>query len=116
MLNTFFGLWQMNPIWPDTFIKDRVDWLTFNRLALKAARRNPALLVWLNWQVPGMIIGCWLGNYFSFSMPCLALWWAVGLGTFFARIKAWLEPGIPPCGCGCLLKVTLSPLEWDVHI
>ena len=41
MLNTFFGLLANEP--PevaDTFIKDRTDWFTFNRLALIAARKK----------------------------------------------------------------------------
>lgn len=41
MLNTFFGLLASEPETADTFIKDRTDWLTFNRLALKAASQNP---------------------------------------------------------------------------
>jgi len=68
-----------------------VDWLTFNRLALKAARRNPALLVWI-WVCRCQ--GCTLvvlHFYFSFHALLSAL---VGswFGYFLARIKAWLEP------------------------
>jgi lycopene cyclase CruA len=97
MLNTFFGLLADEPPFvADTFIKDRVDWLTFNRLALKAARRNPALLVWI-WELAGARdIVRWLGNYFNFSFHAL-LSALVGswFGYFLARIQPWLEPRYP---------------------
>src|SRR4028119_1360734 len=68
MLNTFFGLLADEPpAVADTFIKDRFSWLTFNRLALKAAWRNPALLPWI-WEMAGAKdIFRWLGSYFSFT-------------------------------------------------
>lgn len=68
MLNTFFGLLADEPETADTFIKDRTDWLTFNRLALKAARTNPALLLWI-WEMAGsQDMMSWLGAYFSFTL------------------------------------------------
>ncbi|MGK7886200.1 MAG: flavin-dependent dehydrogenase, partial [Crocosphaera sp.] len=68
MLNTFFGLLADSP--PevaDTFIKDRTTWLMFTRLALKAARKNPALLLWI-WEMAGnKDLIRWLGSYFEFT-------------------------------------------------
>lgn len=68
MLNTFFGvLADSKAEITDRFIKDRVDWLTFNRLALKAAIKNPSLLGWI-WQMAGTKdILRWLSSYFQFS-------------------------------------------------
>ncbi len=73
MLNTFFGvLAESKAEIADRFIKDRVDWLTFNRLALMAALKNLRLLGWI-WQMAGTKdILRWLGSYseFSFSALC----------------------------------------------
>ncbi len=112
MLNTFFGLLADEP--PevaDNFIKDRCDWFTFNRLALKAARKNPALLLWIwqlagfkdlvrwlgNWQLAGFKdLVRWLGNYFNFGIHALV---STLLSTWFPRfllrIRPWLEPRYP---------------------
>ncbi|MEA5513151.1 flavin-dependent dehydrogenase [Nodularia sp. UHCC 0506] len=97
MLNTFFGLLADEP--PevaDNFIKDRCDWLTFNRLALKAARKNPALLLWI-WQLAGFRdLVRWVGNYFSFGLDSLV---SVLLRGWFPpllmRSQSWLEPRYP---------------------
>ncbi len=92
MLNTFFGLLADEP--PevaDNFIKDRFDWLTFNRLALKAARRNPALLPWI-WQLAGVKdIFRWLGSYFSFTRHSLV---SGLLRGWFPRVVRYLQPWI----------------------
>ncbi|HBW32934.1 MAG TPA: flavin-dependent dehydrogenase [Nostoc sp. UBA8866] len=97
MLNTFFGLLADEP--PevaDNFIKDRCDWLTFNRLALKAARKNPALLLWI-WQLAGpKDLVRWLGNYFNFGRHALvnallSAWFP----RFLLKIKPWLETNNP---------------------
>ncbi|TAF05337.1 MAG: flavin-dependent dehydrogenase [Nostocales cyanobacterium] len=97
MLNTFFGLLADEP--PevaDNFIKDRCDWFTFNRLALKAARKNPALLIWI-WQMAGFRdLVRWLGNYFNFGRHAFV---SALLGKWFPQflksIQAWLEPRYP---------------------
>ncbi|GBF81708.1 lycopene cyclase CruA [Aphanothece sacrum FPU1] len=72
MLNTFFGLLADSP--PevsDTFIKDKTTWLMFTRLALKAARKNPILLLWI-WEMAGSKdILRWLRSYFNFSLDAL---------------------------------------------
>ncbi|MBW4686611.1 MAG: flavin-dependent dehydrogenase [Komarekiella atlantica HA4396-MV6] len=97
MLNTFFGLLvDEPPEVADNFIKDRCDWLTFNRLALKAARKNPALLLWI-WQLAGpRDLLRWLGNYFNFGRHALV---SALLSTWFPRflnrINPWLEARYP---------------------
>jgi lycopene cyclase CruA len=97
MLNTFFGLLADEP--PpvaDNFIKDRADWLTFNRLALKAARRNPALLPWI-WELAGAKdIFRWLGSYLSFTGSALVSWLLRGwFPATVRRLQPWLENRYP---------------------
>jgi len=69
MLNTFFGLLADSP--PevaDTFIKDKTTWLMFTRLALKAATKNPLLLLWI-WEMAGTSdLIRWLGVFGDFSL------------------------------------------------
>lgn len=97
MLNTFFGLLAAEP--PkvaDTFIKDRTDWLTFNRLALVAARKNPALLSWI-WEMAGnKDLIRWLGSYMAFNLDALR---NLLLGSWFPawikRSQPWLEKQYP---------------------
>ncbi|MEH1874982.1 NAD(P)/FAD-dependent oxidoreductase [Nostoc sp.] len=97
MLNTFFGLLADEPQEvADNFIKDRCDWLTFNRLALKAASKNPALLLWI-WQLAGpRDLGRWLGSYFNFGRHALvSALLSPWFGRFLNRIGFWLEPRNP---------------------
>ncbi len=86
MLNTFFGLLADEP--PEvaeTFIKDRTDWLTFSRLAIKAARKNPALLIWI-WQMAGTKdLIRWLGSYLDFTLDSIK---NLLMGKWF---KKWLS-------------------------
>ncbi|MGB7441922.1 MAG: flavin-dependent dehydrogenase [Coleofasciculaceae cyanobacterium] len=97
MLNTFFGLLADEPLEvADNFIKDRFGWLTFNRLALKAARRNPALIPWI-WEMAGTRdLMRWLGSYFSFTLQALVSWL---LGGWFPKLirtlQPWLETPYP---------------------
>ncbi len=97
MLNTFFGLLADEP--PevaDIFIKDRTDWFTFTRLALIAARKNPALLIWI-WEMAGskdMIR--WLGSYFSFNKDALRnLLLSRWFPSFLKQSQPWLEKQNP---------------------
>lgn len=97
MLNTFFGLLADEP--PevaDNFIKDRFGWLTFNRLALKAARRNPALIPWI-WEMAGTRdLLRWLGSYFSFTLQSLVSWLVSGWFPKLIRLlRPWLETRYP---------------------
>ncbi len=97
MLNNFFGLLADEPLEvADNFIKDRFDWLTFNRLALKAAWNNPALLLWI-WELAGTKdLLRWTGNYFDFSRHALVSTLLSGwFPRFLRRIGSWLEPRYP---------------------
>ena len=97
MLNTFFGLLiDETPEVTDNFIKDRCDWFTFNRLALKAAMKNPTLLLWI-WQLAGWRdLLRWLGNYVSFTRHALV---SLVLGRWFPQFlywnQSWLENHFP---------------------
>ena len=97
MLNTFFGLLvDEAPEVTDNFIKDRCDWFTFNRLALKAASKNPPLLLWI-WQLAGwQDLLRWLGNYFNFARHALI---SVILGAWLPQVlkwsQSWLETRFP---------------------
>lgn len=96
MLNTFFGiLAQSPPEVPNTFIKDRTNWLLFNRLALKAARQNPALLAWI-WDLAGARdLIRWTGSYLVFTWQSflgVILGWLPKVGR---RMQPWLEPRFP---------------------
>ena len=93
MLNTFFGLLaEEPPEVADTFIKDRTDWFTFTRLALIAARKNPALLVWI-FQMAGVKdLLRWLGSYLSFNLDALRnLLLASWFPGVLQRFRPWLE-------------------------
>jgi lycopene cyclase CruA len=97
MLNTFFGLLADEP--PevaDTFIKDRFDWLTFNRLALKAAKQNPALIPWI-WQMAGSRdLLRWLGAYWEFTLDSAKNFLLKGwLPNWLERSQPWLEKRYP---------------------
>ncbi|WP_293108211.1 hypothetical protein [Moorena sp. SIOASIH] len=97
MLNTFFGLLADEP--PevsDTFIKDRFSWLTFNRLALKAARRNPALIPWI-WEMAGAKdFLLWVGSYLSFTSNAFVSGLLKGwFPSLVRRLQPWLEKRYP---------------------
>lgn len=97
MLNTFFGLLaEEPPEVADTFIKDRTDWLTFTRLALIAARKNPALLVWI-WEMAGSTdMIRWLGSYYSFNVDALRnLLLGSWLPGWIKKSQPWLEKKHP---------------------
>jgi len=97
MLNTFFGiLADEPPDVADTFIKDRFEWLTFMQLALKAAKKNPALLPWI-WELAGpKDIWRWLGSFLNFTFSALI---SGLLGSWFPalvqRLQPWLEDSAP---------------------
>jgi lycopene cyclase CruA len=96
-LNTFFGLLANEPpIVADIFIKDRTDWITFNRLALKAAGQNPALLWWI-WKIAGAKdIFRWLGSYLVFSVNAIVNFlFANWIPTLATQIQPWLETKSP---------------------
>ena len=97
MLNTFFGvLASESPAVADGFIKDRADWVSFNRMALKAAWKNPALLLWI-WELAGARdLTRWLGAYFNFAFSALLSGLLGGwFPRFIQRVQPWLEPRNP---------------------
>jgi lycopene cyclase CruA len=96
MLNTFFGiLAEESPEVADRFIKDRAGWIPFNRMAIKAAWRNPALLLWI-WELAGTKdLLRWVGSYLNFTWSALVSWlfqWIPGMAR---SIQPWLEPRYP---------------------
>lgn len=96
ILNTFFGiLVGQKLVVAETFIKDRIDWLTFNRLALEAAGKNPSLLMWILDFVTLRDIWRWLRSYLSFTLLALASWLFGWLPSFARRVQPWLEPRYP---------------------
>lgn len=96
MLNTFFGiLASESPEVADRFVKDRGGWLPFNRMAIKAAWQNPALLLWI-WQLAGpKDLLRWLGSYVNFTLTALISWLLGWLPRFARSIQPWLEPRNP---------------------
>lgn len=94
MLNTFFGvLASESPEIVDAFMKDRTSWPAFNRMALKAAWKNPALLLWI-WELAGpKDLLRWTGNYLDFSLHALA---SSLFGRWFPRVVQWLRPWVEP--------------------
>jgi lycopene cyclase CruA len=96
MLNTFFGiLADEDAEVSDRFIKDRAGWVSFNRMALKAARTNPALLLWI-WELAGATdLMRWVGSYLSFTLAALLSWLFQWLPKFARQIQPWLEPRYP---------------------
>jgi lycopene cyclase CruA len=97
MLNTFFGiLAQESPQAAEAFVKDRFGWLPFNRMALKAAFTNPAILIWIWEAVQPQDFGRWLGSYWSFTLAAfvnalLASWFP----QWVRRLQPWLESNAP---------------------
>lgn len=97
MLNNFFGILAAEPPQvADTFIKDRAGWLPFNRMAIKAAVQNPALLYWI-WDLVGAKdLLRWVVSYLSFTFDALLNFllggWLPGL---VRRLQGWLEPNHP---------------------
>ncbi|MDY6901734.1 MAG: flavin-dependent dehydrogenase, partial [Cyanobacteriota bacterium] len=97
MLNNFFGLLADEPEEvADNFIKDRFDLSTFNRLALKAAKKNPALLLWI-WQLAGAKdLLRWVGNYIDFTRHTIvSALFGKWFGKFVLQIQPKLEPRFP---------------------
>ncbi len=92
MLNNFFGLLadESSEV-ADNFIKDRFDLSTFNRLALKAAKKNTALLLWI-WQLAGAKdLLRWVGNYIDFTRHTIA---STALSKFLERFIRKIQPNL----------------------
>lgn len=96
ILNTFFGILAEEPTAvPEAFIKDRTDWLTFNQLALKAAWKNPKLLVWIFDLIDFNDVRRWLLSYLNFTLFALGNWLFGWLPSFARRVGPWLAPRLP---------------------
>ncbi|MEG4320785.1 MULTISPECIES: flavin-dependent dehydrogenase [unclassified Microcoleus] len=96
ILNTFFGILAEQELTvAETFIKDRVDWLTFNRLAIQAAGKNPSLLLWILDFVTLGDVWRWLGSYLTFTLLAVASWLFGWLPSFARKVQPWLEPRYP---------------------
>jgi lycopene cyclase CruA len=97
MLNTFFGLLADSP--PevaDIFIKDRTSWLMFNKLAIIAARQNPALIVWI-WQMAGARDFIrWVGAYLAFTFDAILSIFLMGwFPQWLEKSQGWLDKKYP---------------------
>ncbi|AFY68915.1 hypothetical protein Pse7367_0611 [Thalassoporum mexicanum PCC 7367] len=97
MLNTFFGVLTMvDPEVSDRFIKDRASWLEFNRLALIAAFKNPALLLWIVDMAGVKDMLRWLSSYFGFTRSAIVnALFGRWLALVLPKLKSWLEPKYP---------------------
>jgi lycopene cyclase CruA len=110
MLNTFFGLLadEPQPV-SDRFIKDRLSWLMFNRLALIAAFKNPKLILWILEMAGTKDLLKWLSSYGSFTRNSLA---NAILGGWLPNVirgsQSWLEPANP--------RLWLRLLSWSYAI
>ena len=110
MLNTFFGLLADEPqTVSDRFIKDRLSWLMFNRLALVAAFKNPRLIFWIVEMAGTKDLLKWLCSYGSFtrnslSNALLGAW----LPLLIRNCQTWLEPSNP--------RLWLRLLSWSYAI
>lgn len=97
MLNTFFGLLANEP--PevaDTFIKDRASWGLFNRLALKAAWMNPALIAWIWEQAGAKDFLRWVGSYLSFTLDSvIGVIFRSWFPQWLKNNQSWLEKRFP---------------------
>jgi len=97
MLNTFFGLLAKEP--PevaDTFIKDRASWGLFNRLAVKAAKMNPAIVPWIWEQAGAKDFFRWVGSYLSFTLDAIISFLFRGwFPQWLANNQSWLEKRFP---------------------
>lgn len=96
MLNTFFGiLGKESAQVADNFIKDRAGWVPFNRMAVRAAFTNPALLLWI-WEMAGAKdLLRWTSSYLNFTLMAFVSWlfgWLPGVTRW---VQPWLEPRNP---------------------
>ena len=110
MLNTFFGLLADEPqAVSDRFIKDRLSWLMFNRLALMAAFKNPRLIFWILEMAGTKDVLKWLSSYGAFTRSSLS---NAILGRWLPQLmrscQTWLEPTNP--------RLWLRLLSWSYAI
>jgi lycopene cyclase CruA len=96
MLNTFFGILAAeDEDVADRFIKDRATWSEFNRMALKAANKKPALLAWI-WALAGpWDLLRWVGSYLNYTLHAFFVWLFSWFPTWLDRNQTWLEKTTP---------------------
>ncbi|MEM1290278.1 MAG: flavin-dependent dehydrogenase [Cyanobacteria bacterium P01_H01_bin.162] len=96
MLNTFFGILESEESTvADRFIKDRATWSEFNRMALTAASKNPALLWWI-WQLAGtQDLLRWLGSYLNYTLQTFLLWLFSWFPGWLNQNRGWVEKTYP---------------------
>lgn len=110
ILNTFFGvLAEQPPHLSDRFIKDRIDWLMFNRLALLAAIKNPQLIGWI-WQMAGpKNMVQWLASYGAFTSYSLQKFLFGGLlRHLLSKYYQFLADRFP--------RFCLNLMSWQYHL
>jgi len=110
MLNSFFGVMaEQEGSISDRFIKDRLGWGMFNRLAIIAAVKNPKIIPWI-WEMAGSKdMARWLISYFWFSVDALLHFLLGGwLPKLIKQNQVWLEPKYP--------KLWLRLLSWSYGI
>ncbi|GAB4382857.1 MAG: hypothetical protein Kow00121_43750 [Elainellaceae cyanobacterium] len=96
MLNTFFGiLGEESPQVADNFIKDKAGWVPFNRMAIRAAFKNPSLLLWI-WELAGpQDLLRWLSSYLNFTVSALVSWLLGWLPAMTRLVQPWIETRLP---------------------
>ncbi|MEM6521130.1 MAG: flavin-dependent dehydrogenase, partial [Cyanobacteria bacterium P01_C01_bin.70] len=96
MLNTFFGILEAEEgDVADRFIKDRATWSEFNRMALTAATKNPALLLWI-WQLAGAKdLLRWVGSYLNYTWQTFILWLFSWFPAWLSNNQKWVEKTSP---------------------
>lgn len=92
MLNTFFGiLGDEKAVVAERFIKDRATWGEFNRMALTAASKNPALLGWI-WHLAGpKDMLRWVGSYLNYTLQAFLQWLFSWFPTWLDNNSSWIR-------------------------
>lgn len=97
MLNTFFAiLASESPQVSEAFMKDRATWLNFTWMALKAAKMNPKLLIWI-WQLTEwQDVLRWLTSYLNFTILSVVSFFFRGwFPRLLRHLQPWLETHYP---------------------
>ncbi|WP_008309727.1 hypothetical protein [Leptolyngbya sp. PCC 6406] len=96
MLNTFFGILEDESAEvAERFIKDRATWGEFNRMALTAATKNPALLGWIWGMAGAQDMVRWVGTYLNYTLQTFLSWLLSSLSVWLSGSRRWLEPTNP---------------------
>lgn len=112
ILNNFFSLLADEP--PevaDNFIKDKFSWFTFNRLALKAAFKNPALLLWIYQMTGAQDMLRWSRNYINFTCDAIV---SGLLNSWFSQFLKQIESRIELNSPGLWLR--LLSINYAIYV